>query len=581
MTSSINHQTDYDLKMFFNDYQNPKAVFSTLFIFNLTVFQQEKLEAILESISVSGCTVIKIRKAIDKQDCMHFLLKMSYLLLVYQHPFRDHIMLEYGMYVLHGDNTSSGALFKRSNRHRLMLCPVLRGDSMCEFEAEGRLRSGITFLCPFLRKTSITDSSQPLLQAYLSSKAKRNPQSYPGVLLTPIKQETTRALLTTLASTSLKFIDVDRQCFRAFCQTLIQIRQQHPGDPLESLAPEMDRHVISDMLCQLSVDALDSLFSAIANTIVSIQFDAATINHKQLMLITVVSLAAPNNRQQTFQLGRSPATLPDYLAFLANIFQCLNQNRTTIGNICTDGCPVQRAAIFQYLRTLRIPSFNQPLLIPNVVWCHNHLLNLICQHLGNNQITESSTVKMTRKIRHFTTLAHHKTVKSHLHAICPTFIPPRWLSLWFIQSFIRLHRATIIRNNYLSEHSLKRIVQYEVLITPVIELQLFFENENTRLMHVLPAILRTIQQYVLVASQPLFSSGEWLLATAYVLHLLFCRFFRSTIYSDAEIHKALIAFALTPIGQRLFQCGAFISGFALDKGLETVRELLYALSSYF
>ena len=482
-------------------------------------------------------------------------------------------MLEYGIYYMHGDTTSSTQLFKRSNRHRMLLCPVIQGDRMCQFECEGRLRGGVTFQCPFLRKTTVRDPAQPLLQAYIS-RTNPNPQPHQGTLLAPMKQETTKALLSTLASTSLKFIDVDKESFKTFCRTLIQIGQKHPQDAVESLLPETERHVLSDMLCQRSVDALDSLFTEIFDRVVSIQFDAATINHKPLMLITVTPLTTPNMQPHTFQLGPSPGNMDEYLVFLSNLFQCLGRNRTSIGNICTDGCPVQRAAIFRFLEILKLPG-NQPPLIPNVVWCHNHLLNLITQHLADNQITVSTTVQLTRRIRDFAALAHHKVVRSRLRSICPTFIPSRWLSLWCIQSFIRLHRFTIIRNNYLSQKCVTEIVQYEALLTPLIELQLFFENENTRLMHVLPAILRAIQQYVLISAQPLFCTGDWLLATAYLVHVLLCRFFRPTIYSDAEIHKALVAFALTPVGQKLFQSGSFISGFALDKGLDTAREVLF------
>ena len=137
----------------------------------------------------------------------------------------------------------------------------------------------------------------------ITSKDQRTAQPHSGVLLAPVKDQTTRALLTNLASTSLKFVDVDRQCFRTFCRTLIQIEQQHPGESLELLTPETERHVLSDTLCQISVEALDSLSADITNALISIQFDAATINRQQLMLITVVSLTAPNNKQRIFQLG--------------------------------------------------------------------------------------------------------------------------------------------------------------------------------------------------------------------------------------------------------------------------------------
>ena len=120
---------------------------------------------------------------------------------------------------------------------------------------------------------------------------------------------------------------------------------------------------------------------------------------------------------------------------------------------------------------------------------------------------------------------------------------------------------------------MKSILRYEILLTPLMELQLFFENERTKLIHVFPAILRSLQQYILIASQPLFSTGRWLKATVFVVHQLFKRFFFRTVHDMPEIDKAIVAFALTPLGQSLYKLGAFTSGFAIDRSLDNVHDL--------
>ena len=68
---------------------------------------------------------------------------------------------------------------------------------------------------------------------------------------------------------------------------------------------------------------------------------------------------------------------------------------------------------------------------------------------------------------------------------------------------------------------MKAILRYEILLTPLMELQLLFEKESTKLIHVFPAILRAFQQYVLISAQPLFATGRRLKATVYTVHQLF------------------------------------------------------------
>ena len=210
-----------------------------------------------------------------------------------------------------------------------------------------------------------------------------------------------------------------------------------------------------------------------------------------------------------------------------------------------------------------------------MVWCHNHLTNLITAATAKNTTTVESTVKTARRICRFARKAQTHRYKARLGAICPSVIPSRWLSLWLVQSFIRLHRHTIIENNYLKPSHLKAILRYEILLTPLMELQLLFEKESTKLIHVFPAILRAFQQYVLISAQPLFATGRWLKATVYIVHQLFKRFFFSTVHGVPEIDKAIVAFALTPLGQSLYKLGAFVSGFSVDRSLEDVQSLLF------
>lgn len=456
------------------------------------------------------------------------------------------------------------------------MCPITKMGKNCFFHCETRLQAGVLFVCPHLTTTAQNDPHQPLLQHYIKQQKRfQTTETQSGVPLSPIKQEATEALLKLFTNTTIKFTDIDQQDFKSFCCKLIEIGQRKPTEQIQNLLPEMERHCLPDMLCQKAVHTLRDFYQELSGTAVSLQFDEATINHRKLVLVTVTPLQL-HGKAKFFEIGCSPSTKAEYEVFLSNLFDCFHQQSITVGNICTDGYPVQRLAIFSFLQklstSLNVIHFT-PTIRPMVIWCHNHLTNLITAATVKNGVTEKTTVKTAKRISVFARKAQSHRYKSRLGAICPAVIPSRWLSLWLVQSFIRLHRDIIIQNKYIKPIHMKSILRYEILLTPLMELQLFFENERTKLIHVFPAILRSLQQYILIASQPLFSTGRWLKATVFVVHQLFKRFFFRTVHDMPEIDKAIVAFALTPLGQSLYKLGAFTSGFAIDRSLDNVHDL--------
>ena len=574
----------------------------------------------MQSITDAGCTCVQIRQYSSHPGCLYLLTSNEYnhLFIDYYHPFNeallmhlpelvvfskdlpnkcskarragdysikqtdyihDHILLEYGQFHVITDKNTTKKLLRRTNRHRVFMCPIMKMGRNCQFHCETRLQAGVLFVCPHLTRTAQNDPRQPLLQTYLQRQKRfQTAEIQSGVPLSPLKQETTEALLKLFTNTTMKFTDIDQEDFKSFCSKLIEIGQQNPTEQIGTLLPEMDRHTLPNMLCQKAVHTLKQFYDEFCGSAVSIQFDKATINHRKLVLVTLTPLHI-NGKAHFFEIGESPITQEDYQLFLTNLFDCLHQQSITVGNICTDGYPVQRYGIFRFIQRLSTAAnliHFTPSIHPVVVWCHNHLTNLITATTVKNTITEDTTVKTAKRISRFARKAQSHRYRAQLGAICPSVIPSRWLSLWLVQSFIRLHRHLIIENNYLKPAHLKAILRYEILLTPLMELQLHFEKECTKLVHVFPAILRALQQYLFIAAQPLFGRGRWLKATVFVVHQLFKRFFFSTVHGPPEIDKAIVAFALTPVGQSLYKLGAFCSGFSVDRSLEDVHTLLSA-----
>ena len=463
------------------------------------------------------------------------------------------------------------------NRHRLALCPLVKGTKNCCLEGELRSVKMQNHQCDLLKEcpTSTSDPRQPVLHTYARPLATQ-PDIARGKELSPLKRSVTEKLLEYIGSSAISFRDIDSPSFRALCLELISAGQHNPALSPEQLLPEIERHSLSQLISDKASVPLNDLFRILEDGFVSVQFDAAKIITKNYLIVTV-SPVDQTTPALFFQLNVSPSQEAQFVQFLYNLFGCLSLHNIVVGSICTDGCPAQRAGIAQFISSLRDPSKYHGFevqFIPVMIWCHNHLVNLVTQTVWTNVHTQTTTNRVYQMVSTFAEMSHKRKLRQLLGGVCPSIINTRWLSVWLVCSFIRLHRNAICSNNLLQEVDIVDILKLEILLTPLMELQLFFENDKARMYHVFPVLMRTIQQYLLLVSHPSFSSTEWLIPAVSILHNLIKRFFLPNKHTQRpEITLALLAFSLTPIGQHLYGLGAFGSGFSLNYSLERLFEV--------
>ena len=454
----------------------------------------------------------------------------------------------------------------------------------CCVEGEHRSTKMQNHACNLLQDcpTTSADPRQPTLREFQTRSVSSSTGSTVsrGRELPAMKKEVTDKLLEYIGSSSISFRDIDSLSFRSFCLSLITAGQQNPTVPSEQLLPEMERHSLSHLMTDQASLPLNDLFRIIEDGFVSLQFDAAKIITKNYLIVTVAPIDQ-TTPPLFFQLNLSPSQEVQYIQFLTNLCTCLSLHNVVVGSICTDGCPTQRAGIAQFLSSLRESSHPHPFevqFIPLMIWCHNHLINLITQTVWTNPITDNTSGRAYRIVCNFAEICHRRKTRELLEGVCPSIINTRWLSVWLVCSYIRLHRNAIYSAKLLPTVDIVDILKLELLLTPLMEMQLFFENDRARMYHVFPVVMRGFQHYLLLASHPSFSSTEWLLPLVWVLHNFIKRFFLPNKHTQwPEITLSLLAFSLCPIGQHLYGLGAFASGFTLRYPLEGMFEVQFAL----
>ena len=214
-----------------------------------------------------------------------------------------------------------------------------------------------------------------------------------------------------------------------------------------------------------------------------------------------------------------------------------------------------------------------PFIAPIHIPCFNHKINLVLTHSIHDNPMLARTVDL---LRQFSAAANSSDNQRVLQKHCPVFIQTRWLSLSYICSYIRIKRNIILGNNYLTPSQILTIFQLEILLTPLFELHLFLEREQTKMYEVFPAILRTLLQYERIIDSDAFATMDWCGAIYSFLHYL-CLL----TLSGTTGNLIALAFSLTPVGTYLFQQGKFSSGFNPNRSiLDSAQVLFYLLLSF-
>ena len=436
---------------------------------------------------------------------------------------------------------------KRKER-RFCLCPLQRESHLCGFMKKSNNSALFNHKCPFLQ-------SQPLLHhfdtipdsSYLFTSLT---PKYPGAS-SNIKEYSTGLLAWMAAGTSVShsFLASDR--FSHYSNGLIRLGQQYPTMEINKIMPHFSRQHIKRLMERNAAGAFRELFRSYSGRFVNAVFDCGKVCHHNYAAICICG-NIPKEKPVFFQLAIAPSTKTDYILFYNQLLSNLQQWKIHVSSVCTDGLTAQVQAISECHSRLQqgLPlGLFRSRFTPFHIPCLNHRINNVIQSVfeRNPQLTA-----VKNDILVFINQANTKEIHKKLQEYCPTFIESRWLSLQQIFAFIRLHRKIIFENGLLSPQRIKECLYLEILITPLIELHLFFERHETKLCHAYPALLRTLAQYLLLVQDELFSSGFWL----HVLTECVIQLWNRTLNSSTT-GLMLLAYVLSDIGRFLFRIKQF------------------------
>ena len=135
--------------------------------------------------------------------------------------------------------------------------------------------------------------------------------------------------------------------------------------------------------------------------------------------------------------------------------------------------------------------------------------------------------------------------------------------------FLYPSTSDIAKARLLPSSKLIQILKMEIILTPLMELQIYFEDENTRLCDAFPAILRALQQYQLLLSIKTIADecSQSILKCMIML-------FNGTL--SGYIGKLLLlSWALTPLGRILFSQNNLLSAYSVRLSLSEAKQLEY------
>ena len=454
------------------------------------------------------------------------------------------------------------------DRHLRLLCPLQYGGVPCG--TSGFARHSIIKYHDCL--TSAKPNQRPITSMFFPVhvlERQYDPFTALGRIRrirdSPLQHNSLTVLVNLIAGTPVSITLACSASFLECIKAFIRIGQMNPTTQLDEILPAINRKKLSLAIRDQAQSGAFSVLSYFTDEFVSVMFDSSTINHKKYLGITLVK-NSKNAKPLFFQLVNAPSDGNDYATFLLELIRILREYRIEITSICTDGLPAQLNEIAQALDTLTKTEAHDLTVLPFHIPCLNHRINLALVHTCKE--TEH-LVKLIDTIRAFADNSATSEYQSVLEKRCPTLIQSRWLSLSLICSYIRLKRNVIHQHDYLKEAEIISVLKLEILLTPLLELHLFLEREQTKLHQVFPALLRAVLQYQSILEHELFSGEKWYYTVVETLRLLIIM----TLTGNSG-KLASLAFSLTPIGQYLFSTNRFASGYNPDRPiLESVERL--------
>ena len=454
-----------------------------------------------------------------------------------------------------------------TDRHQPAMCPITHNNIPCT--AYGFPRNKVTkgHICLLSEKEhnqppGITKFFRPLDQSDSIRRVRSTGRE------TPVQKYILGQIVRLLSSTPTSFSFASSDAFYEFLVKLIKVGQDNPASELTTIAPTVTPPKLSFLMSEKASELTGKLISCFSDQHISVMFDAATINHRKYLGVTIQAL---NDLDSPFffQLVEGPLSAPDYSQFVEEMISVLGKASIEVAGIVTDGLSAQISGIDNCITKLKgnPTSADTLTFLPFRMPCFNHRLNLVIVHCFKNIPMLDGT---KQKMMAFSESVKKKSVHDVLKKYCPIFIHSRWLCLSQICAYIRMKRDVILQHNYLKREHIERIMMVEAVILPILELHLFFETERTRLYQAFPALIRCLLQYKYLLSLEIFRRKPWI----YII-TEFIRVFYALCLSDKTGDRLAIAFVLSPVGRYLYKTRQFVSGYRLDAPLATTINSLF------
>ena len=459
-----------------------------------------------------------------------------------------------------------------TDRHQPAMCPIAHNKIPCTaygFPRNKVIKGHICLKSEKDRNTppGITKYFHAMDQSEITKRVRSTGRE------TPMQKYILSEIVRLLSSTPASFSFASSGPFTEFLAKLIKFGQDNSDCELSKAVPTITAQKLSFLTGEKASELTNKLITCFSDQHISVMFDAATINHRKYLGVTIQALNDTDS-PFFFQLVEGPSSAPDYSQFLEELISVFGKAGIEVGGIVTDGLPAQISGIDTCLEHLKTnPTTEEKLTyLPFRMPCLNHRVNLVIVHCFKNiPILENTKQTMMA----FADSVKTKAVHDVLQKSCPIFIHSRWLCLSQICAYIRMKRNAIIQHDYMKREHLERILMVEAIILPILELHLFFETERTRLYQAFPAIIRCLLQYKFLLSLALFRRRPWLYIITEFIRVLY-----ALCLSGKTGDRLAIAFVLSPVGRYLYRTRRFVSGYRPDASIATTIDSLFVICFY-
>ena len=458
----------------------------------------------------------------------------------------NHLFLVYQSVTKYGDKSKDG--------HWMYQCPFVYNNTPCK--THGRYVNAhhctglkVAYAAAGDSSTDASSTPDPEERAHIISRLVLDQAS-------PSK----KAFMRFVAKRQPAFSLLSSSEFNTFIQTVITEARLHPRLPAKHIFPILTYRGIRAMIMKEAKKERSALRKQWKGSTLNVMFDGGKIGQKHYTVVCVKPLDCPGEIR-FWRLKKKCRKKDNFIHLLKDLQTEFATFGATIGAVTIDGEAAQRFALQD---TLKSPQFEQE--FPNThfkplhVYCRNHLVNLSFQDVFETS-THLSAIKTS--ILNFVRAAHQTGAAERLGGSCPTFTDTRWLALIDICQFIRSHRDKIIAEQFLKEADVYEIFRFELLISPLMDLQKILEASTSTMSDVFPAVITTLDKHTLLMQNPLFQNQSWMLSLREVMRYLYNR-----LLAGDRGNETALAYALTPAGMEAFRRMNFTDHDTLDKYIQ-------------